>query len=639
MTILENSEPRKSSAEQSHGVKSSHAMLMLGAAGVVYGDIGTSPIYALRETLRAATQGAGVASKAEIIGSLSIIVWALTIIVTLKYALIVLRAGNRGEGGTLSLAILARSAAGNAHKIITALGVVGAALFFGDAFITPAISVLSAVEGFVLTDPDISGFVIPITAGILITLFSVQRFGTSKVSAVFGPVMLVWFGCLTVSGLRHILDDPSVFRALDPLEAIAFALDHSKVALAVAGAAFLAVTGAEALYVDLGHFGRTPIIHTWFVLVFPALVINYLGQGAFLLSNAGYVDQPLFEMMPDWGRIPIILLATVATVIASQAVISGAFSMARQAAQLHLLPRLTIIHTSETQSGQIYLPQINWLLLLGVLSLVLGFGSSDAIAAAYGISISGQMLVTTLLLALVMRGAWRWPLAVTALVTVVFAAIDAMFLTANMLKFLEGGWVSIFMSSTLLTVMIIWTSGSKRLFDKTRKHEIPLTTLVASLKKSPPPQVPGTAIFMTGDLESAPTSLMHSLKHYKVLHEQNLIMTIKTLPVPFVEDDERLTITPVDDGFTKLSVAYGYMEDPDIPGALKELRKQGIKFDIMSTSFFLSRRTLIPSASSGFLKGLMTRGFIRLTRFAADTTSFFRLPTGRVVEIGTQVVL
>lgn len=638
MTILENAETRKSSAEQSHGVKSSHAMLMLGAAGVVYGDIGTSPIYALRETLRAATNGAGVASKAEIIGSLSIIVWALTIIVTLKYALIVLRAGNQGEGGTLSLAILARKVAGRAQYIVTALGVIGAALFFGDAFITPAISVLSAVEGFVLTDPDIAGYVIPITAGILITLFAVQRFGTSKVSAVFGPVMLVWFGCLTISGLGHILDDPSVFRALDPLEAIAFALDHSTVALAVAGAAFLSVTGAEALYVDLGHFGRTPIIHTWFVLVFPALVINYLGQGAFLLSNAGYVDQPLFEMMPDWGRIPIILLATAATVIASQAVISGAFSMARQAAQLHLLPRLTIIHTSETQSGQIYLPQINWLLLLGVLSLVLGFGSSDAIAAAYGISISGQMLVTTLLLALVMRGVWRWPLALVVVVAIVFAAIDAMFLTANMMKFFEGGWVSIFMSSALLAIMVVWTKGSKRLFDKTRKHEIPLTTLVNSLKKNMPHQVPGTAIFMTGDPDSAPTSLMHSLKHYKVLHEQNLIMTIKTLPVPFVEDEERLTITPVDDSFTRLTVAYGYMEDPDIPGALKELRKKGIKFDIMSTSFFLSRRMLVP-ASSGILKGLMTRSFIRLTRFAADTTSFFRLPTGRVVEIGTQVVL
>ncbi|WP_374629019.1 potassium transporter Kup [Pannonibacter indicus] len=629
----------EASLPQHHLPKSGHGMLMLGAAGVVYGDIGTSPIYALRETLRAATNGGTVPpTSTEIIGSLSIIVWALTVIVTLKYALIVLRAGNKGEGGTLSLAILAQSAAGRMRLAVVSLGVIGAALFFGDAVITPAISVLSAVEGFELTVPAVEDYIIPITAGILIALFAVQRYGTGRVSAVFGPVMLIWFACLAAAGAGHVMDDPAILRALNPLEAVAFAQAHTGVALAVAGAAFLAVTGAEALYVDLGHFGRKPIIHTWFVLVFPALVINYLGQGAYLLKTGGSISQPLFEMMPSWGQTPLVVLATVATVIASQAVISGAFSMARQAAQLHLLPRLTVIHTSETQSGQIYLPQVNWLLLAGVLALVLGFGSSDAIAAAYGIAISGQMLVTTLLLALVMRGVWGWPLPTVLLVTLIFAAIDATFLTANMLKFLDGGWVSIFMAAVLLAVMTIWTRGSRKLFEKTRRMEIPLADLAASLEKSPPHRVPGTAIFMTGDQESAPTSLLHSLKHYKVLHQQNLIMTVKTQPVPHVEEDDRVEITPLNGDFKLLTVNFGYMEDPNIPRALKACRKQGIKFDIMSTSFFLSRRTLIPAAAPP-LTSLTKRVFIQLARNAADTTSFFRLPTGRVVEIGTQVVI
>ncbi len=621
---------------ESHS-QSGTAALALSAIGVVYGDIGTSPIYALRETVRAAAHGR-TPTEAEIIGALSIIMWAITIIVTIKYAIFVLRADNKGEGGTLSIMTLAKSVAGSWKPAVLMFGMIGAALFYGDAVITPAISVLSAVEGLKVAAPAVSEYVVPITVTIIVALFAVQKFGTAAVSSVFGPITLVWFLTLGISGAVHIFDDPSVFRALNPWEAVRFVADHSTVAFAVIGAAFLAVTGAEALYVDLGHFGKRPILYAWFSLVFPCLLVNYLGQGAFLLHSGVPVEQPLFQMMPAWGVLPMVILATMATVIASQAVITGAYSLTRQAIQLHLLPRLDVVHTSETQSGQIYLPQVNWLLLIGVLFLVIGFGSSEAIASAYGISVTGEMLMTTLLLFVVMRGLWKWSLALALAVAVPFLVIDAMFLSANVMKIADGGWVSVLIAGLLMLIMLTWTKGSQILFDKTRKAEVPLDVLVRSLEASPPHLVDGTAVFLTSDPQSAPTSLLHSLKHYRVLHKQNVILSIETAPQPRVPESERIQMEDMGPLFTKIALRYGYMEDPHVPRALGACRKQGLKFDIMTTSFFLSRRSLIASKNSG-MPVWQDRIFIALARNAVDATTYFHLPTGRIVEVGTQVVV
>jgi KUP system potassium uptake protein len=613
------------------------AALALSAIGVVYGDIGTSPIYALRETVRAAA-GEAVPTESEVIGALSIIMWAITLVVTLKYAIFVLRADNKGEGGTLSIMTLAKSVANGWKPTVIVFGMIGAALFYGDAVITPAISVLSAVEGLKVAAPAVATFVVPITVTILIALFAVQKYGTAAVSSVFGPITLLWFLTLGFIGAVHILDDPTVFRAINPYEAVRFVIDHSAVALAVVGASFLAVTGAEALYVDLGHFGKRPILYAWFFVVFPCLIINYLGQGAYLLHTGGPVGQPLFQMVPSWATIPLVVLATMATVIASQAVITGAYSLTRQAIQLHLLPRLDIVHTSATQSGQIYLPQVNWILLIGVLALVIGFGSSEHMAAAYGISVSGEMLMTTLLLFVVMRGLWKWSAGLALAVAVPFLVIDTLFLTANATKLVQGGWVSVALAVGLLLVMFTWTKGSAILFEKTRKAEVPLDTLVRSLEAKPPHIVDGTAVFLTSDPESAPTSLLHSLKHYKVLHKQNVILSVDTLPQPRVSEKDRVRMDDISEHFTRLSLRYGFMEDPHIPSALAACRKQGLKFDIMSTSFFLSRRSLIPSKHSG-MPVWQDRIFIALAKNAVDATTYFRLPTGRVVEIGTQVVV
>lgn len=615
----------------------SSGLLTLAALGVVYGDIGTSPIYALRETVRAAA-GARAPTETEIIGALSIIIWALTVVVSIKYAIFVLRADNRGEGGTLSIMALARGVLKSRSGIITALGMAGAALFYGDAVITPAISVLSAVEGLHIAAPGLSAYVVPISAAILIGLFVVQRFGTDRVASIFWPVMMVWFLTLGVAGAVHIADDPRVFRAVNPLTALRFIVDHAGVATAVIGAAFLAVTGAEALYVDLGHFGKKPILRAWFGIVFPCLLLNYFGQGAFLLNQDIPVDQPLFEMMPDFLLIPIVILATLATIIASQAVISGTFSLSRQATQLHLMPRFHVIHTSAHQSGQIYLPRINWILLVAVLLLVFGFGSSASLASAYGLSVTGEMFVTTMLLAIVMRRAWNWSPGAVAAVVVPFAIIDLTFLGANILKIPSGGWVSILVAALMILIMATWTQGTRILLRKTRKAEMPLSTLVASLERNRPHMVPGTAVFLTNDASSAPTSLLHSLKHYKVLHSQNIVLTIVTEEQPRVHAADRIELRKMNDWLSVLILRFGYMEDPNVLRALAASRKMGLQFDMMSTSFFLSRRSLIASARTG-LPLWQDRIFIALSASAADATSYFRLPTGRVVEIGTQVII
>ncbi|TGQ17085.1 MULTISPECIES: potassium transporter Kup [unclassified Mesorhizobium] len=617
--------------ERQHSTK----VLMLGALGVVYGDIGTSPIYAFREALHASSSSV---ARNDVLGVLSLIVWALTIIVTIKYVAFVLRADNKGEGGTLSLMALARSAYPPGSKLILVIGLCGAALFFGDSIITPAISVLSAVEGLEVVTPALDAFVVPITLIILAVLFAVQRFGTGKVAAVFGPVTATWFVAIGAAGVYHIVDDPSVFLAINPYYAIYYLATTPTGAFVTVGAVFLAVTGAEALYVDLGHFGRKPIVMAWFAIVFPCLLLNYFGQGAFVLSHGGKPTNPFFQMLPEWALMPMVGLATAATVIASQAVISGAFSLTRQAVQLNLLPRIEVQHTSEMQSGQIYMPRVNLLVALGVMLLVVGFGSSSALASAYGISVTGEMLMTTVLLFVVMRWLWKWQVATALALVVLFGVIDLGFFSANVVKVVEGGWVSITVASIMGLVMWTWIRGTRYLFDKTRRNEIPLDFLAANLLKKKPQLVSGTAVFLTSDPLSAPTALMHSLKHYKVLHEKNVILSVVTAPQPVVPDSERVKLEAVNELFMRVTLTFGYMEQPNIPRALAICRKQGWKFDIMTTSFFLSRRSLKASPNSG-MPVWQDRLFISLARSAADATEYFQIPTGRVVEIGTQVAI
>jgi len=610
---------------------------MLGALGVVYGDIGTSPIYAFREALHAASAG-GAVDRAEVLGVLSLIVWALTLIVTVKYVIFVLRADNGGEGGTLSLMALARRAYPRASGAILVTGICGAALFFGDAIITPAISVLSAVEGLKVVTPAFDPYVVPITLLILAALFAVQRFGTGSVASVFGPVTLLWFLSLGVAGVSHIVDDLSVFFAINPYYAIAYLVGQPEVAFVTIGAVFLAVTGAEALYVDLGHFGRRPIVMAWAWIVFPCLLLNYFGQGAFILAQGGTPENPFFEMLPEWGLLPMVGLATAATVIASQAVISGAFSLTRQAVQLGLLPRFVVQHTSEMQSGQIYMPRVNFMLAIGVMLLVVGFGASSNLASAYGISVTGEMLVTTILLFVVMVNMWKWKLPSALALIALFAVIDIGFFSANVVKVVEGGWVSILVAAGMCLVMWTWIRGTRYLFDKTRKNEIPIDFLAGNLAKKPPSLVPGTAVFLTSDPLSAPTALMHSLKHYKVLHEQNVILSVITAQQPTVPESERATLEQINELFMRVTLKFGYMEQPNVPKAMALCRKQGWKFDIMTTSFFLSRRSLKPAANSG-MPLWQDKLYIGLARSAADATEYFQIPTGRVVEIGTQVAI
>jgi len=612
-------------------------ILVLGAIGVVYGDIGTSPIYSFRQALTALQTHVDL--TAQILGLLSLIIWALTLTVGIKYVFFVTKADNKGEGGTLSLVSLARSGFSSSPRWLLILGVIGASLFFGDSIITPAISVLSAVEGVQTVAPRLSAYVIPITIGILIALFAVQRFGSGRVAFVFGPVMTVWFLTLGVTGLIHTIGNPVVLLAINPYYALRFLVVDWGVALVVIGAIFLAVTGAEALYADLGHFGRKPIVTAWFFLVFPCLLLNYFGQGAFVLGQGAVgTDIPFFQMHPDWARAPMVILATLATVIASQAVISGAFSLAQQAIALNLLPRMTVTHTSETRSGQIYMPQINTMLLIAVVLLVLGFGSSAALSSAYGISVSGDMLVTGILISIVMWRVWKWhPVAVIATMTP-FMILDLSFVVANSTKFMEGGWVPVTVAFSIAVVMFVWMVGRRRLTEKTRRDEVPLEFLVQNLTKKRPTIVPGTAVFLTSDASGAPTALLHSLKHYKVLHEKNVILTVQTSNQPRVADDDKIRIESMSELFSRVVVTFGYVETPNIPKALSLARKLGWKFDIMSTSFFLSRRSLKPSAKGG-MPFWADRLFIALARNATDATEYFHIPTGRVVEIGTQVTV
>jgi KUP system potassium uptake protein len=609
--------------------------LTIGSVGVVYGDIGTSPLYAFREALAAADDD-GVMTRVEVYGVLSLILWALILIVTVKYVLILLRADNRGEGGTLALMALARTAFSRGAGITIALGIVGAALFYGDAIITPAISVLSAVEGLKLVEPRFEPFVLPITLAIIAALFLVQNRGTGRVATFFGPITAVWFVAMGVAGAVHIVDDPAVLNALNPWYAGVFMAEHGHAGLIALGAVFLAVTGAEALYADLGHFGRRPIRLAWFVLVLPALALNYLGQGALVLSHPETIENPFFLLVPGWALVPMVILATAATVIASQAVITGAFSLSRQAVQLGLLPRLEIRHTSAEQVGQIYVPQVNLLLFIGVVLLVGMFGSSAALASAYGIAVTGTMVVTVLMAFIVVWKVWKWPLAAAVAVVVPFLVIDVAFLVANLLKVHHGGWVPLLVAALIVLVMVTWRRGSHFLIEKTRRAEVPLADLIGSLEKRNVHRVPGTAVFLTSDPAFAPSSLMHNLKHNKVLHEHNVILTILSSDAPRVPESERVSIRTLSEHFSLVTMQFGFVEEPNVPQALQICRRLGWKFEILKTSFFLSRRSIRPAAKSG-MPLWQDRLFIVLARNASDATDYFQIPTDRVVEIGMQV--
>jgi KUP system potassium uptake protein len=615
----------------------SFVALAVGSVGVVYGDIGTSPLYAFREAVLAASGHQGVTSDI-VLGVLSLIVWALIVTVTLKYVLLLLRADNNGEGGTLSLMALALRASGKRSSFILLCGVIGAAMFLGDSVITPAISVLSAVEGLKLVNPALSDYVAPLTVIILVCLFAAQSRGTAKVAALFGPVMIVWFVAIAIAGGMHIADDPKVLWALNPLYAIQFVLSHGHIGLITMGAVFLVVTGGEALYADLGHFGRKPIQIAWLCLVLPALLINYFGQGAKVLADPSAIESPFYRLLPEMFLVPMILMAAAATVIASQAVITGAYSLVHQAIQLGLLPRLAILHTSASHVGQIYIPRVTIALLIGVLLLVGLFKTSGALASAYGIAVATTMVMDSLLAFFVIWHMWKWKLWQALLLMIPFIIVDVTFFSANALKLFEGAWAPLLFGITMVMIIMTWRRGSGILVSKTRRTEVPIDTLFRSLEKKLPHIVPGTAVFLTSDPEFAPTAMLHNLKHNKVLHDHNVILTIVTADTPRVPDEDRVQYTPLSEHFARVRLKFGYMDEPNVPKALAIARKHGWQFDIMSTSFFLSRRTLRPSTQSG-MPNWQDHLFIALARSASDATDFFQIPTGRVVEVGTQVTV
>ncbi len=608
--------------------------LALGSVGVVYGDIGTSPLYAFREAVNAS----GPVTRETVLGVLSLILWALIVVVTLKYVLLLLRADNNGEGGTLSLTALATRALGRRTTLVFLLGLIGAAMFLGDSMITPAISVLSAVEGLELQAPAFKHYVAPLTIVILTVLFAVQRRGTARVATFFGPVMVLWFIAIAFAGVLHISDDPGVLLAINPYYAVSFVATHGTIGMVTLGAVFLVVTGGEALYADLGHFGRKPIQTAWLVLVLPALILNYFGQGALVLANPAAIENPFYRLVPDSLLLPMVVLATAATVIASQAVITGAYSLIGQAIQLGMLPRLAILHTSASQHGQIYIPRVNAVLFIGVLLLVGLFRTSSNLASAYGIAVATTMVVDGLLAFIVVWKLWKLKLWQAALLVIPLIVVDVTFFSANMLKLFEGGWVPLLFGATMVLLMLTWRRGTNILAQKNRRTEVPLDTLIRSLEKNPPHHVPGTAVFLTSEPEFAPTALLHNLKHNKVLHEHNVILTIVTTDTPRATHDERVTMTAISTHFSRVALKFGYMEQPNVPKALAVARKHGWTFDIMSTSFFLSRRALKPSAHSG-MPLWQDRLFIGLAKSASDATDFFQIPTGRVVEVGTQVTV
>jgi KUP system potassium uptake protein len=628
-------------SEESHHSPHSESFwaLALGSMGVVFGDIGTSPLYAMREALRHTR--ASVGPQVAVLGVVSLVTWALILIVTVKYVAFLMRADNKGEGGTLALMALAQRFVPRRSGWVLLLGMAGAALFYGDGIITPAMSVLSAVEG-VRDAPgaphEVARLVVPMAAGILIALFLVQARGTASVARFFGPICALWFLVIAGLGIYHIAEDLSIFRALSPHYGIIFLVDNGFLGFVILGSVFLAVTGAEALYADMGHFGKGPIRAAWVFFVLPALLLNYLGQGALVLHHPGAHVDPFYRMIPQAIYWPVLLLATAAAVIASQAVITGAFSMTQQAVQLGLFPRISILRTSETQAGQIYVPQVNNALMVGVLVLLFMFQTSSNLGAAYGIAVTGAMFVDTLLFFVIIRFMWKRPLWVALLACGGFGSIDVVFISSNLLKIPQGAWLPLALGTAMVVIMWTWTRGAQILTEKTRRDSVPLVELSEILKARAPHRAPGTAVFLTSDASMAPVALMHNLKHNKVLHEKNIILTIETAETPRVADDNRVRIEPVNDDFKKVIISYGFMESPNLPKALGLCRKLGLKFDIMATSFFLGRRSVVPSAQSG-MPLWQDKLFIFLMKNAANPTDFYKIPPGRVVEMGAQVTV
>ncbi len=616
------------------------ATLTLAALGIVYGDIGTSPLYAIKEVFGSAHHPVPITPE-SVLGILSLFFWSLIVVVTLKYVSFIMRANNKGEGGIIALMTLAlqKGVAGTwQQKLLVTLGLFGAALFYGDGVITPAISVLSAVEGLEIITPAFKPYILPITLIILVGLFIFQRRGTASVGALFGPVMVFWFAVLAFLGAAAIIENPSVLAAINPLHAFNFLLGNSVLGFFALGAVVLCITGAEALYADMGHFGAKPIQYAWLGYVLPALLINYFGQGALLLADPSAVENPFYLLAPEWGRYPLVILATLATIIASQAVISGAFSITQQAMQLGYTPRLAIQHTSDREMGQIYLPAINWLLLISIILLVVEFGSSSKLAAAYGIAVTGTMLITNILAIAVAIRLWDWSPTRAVLGALPFICIDLGFFLANSVKIPDGGWFPLVFGLAVFILLTTWKRGRELLGERLAADAMQLRPFITNIAEGGVERVPGTAVFMTPDPESVPHALLHSLKHYKALHDQVIILSVKVFDVPYVPDIDRVEVHRLSGNFAQVVVQYGFKDEPDIPAALAMCADAGLALDMMDTSFFLGRETLIPKlgSSMAYWRALI---FVAMFRNAGSATAFFKIPSNRVVELGSQVVL
>ncbi len=636
--IAENNHAAAEDRHDSHLWK-----LTIGAIGVVYGDIGTSPIYAFRESLHALGDGVGGYALPDVLGIISLILWSLTIICTVKYVCILLKVDNHGEGGTLALMALVRSILYRNTTIFLFIGMAGAALFYGDGILTPALSVLSAVEGLEVATPAFKPYIVHITLAIIVALFYFQSKGTDKVSSLFGPITLVWFAVLAVTGVQHITAFPQIMQALSPYYAVKFLFAHGSLSFIVLGSIFLAVTGAEALYADLGHFGRRPIQAAWLWYVFPCLAVNYLGQGALVMHDPSTIDNPFFKMVGDFWMYPLVGLCTLATIIASQAVITGAYSLTRQAINLGLVPRMEIRHTSAAHSGQIYLPQVNWLLMVGVIILVLLFKSSSAMAAAYGISVTGTMVLTAIMTFFIVWEIWGWPMWAAALLVGPFLLVDSIFLASNMLKIFEGGWMPLALATTIMLVMWTWIKGSFIINSRARKREIKLEHFIPEMQSRFPRlrKTHGTAFFFAADPDRTPAALLQNIRHNNVIHEKNIILTVRVEPVPYVAAENRAIVNRLSDNFSTVLLRFGFQETPDVREELMRLRADpstGIRFEWDETSLFLSRRALKGNPKYG-LPAWQDFIYIWMSKHAAEPTDFYKLPVGRVIEIGRHVMI
>lgn len=620
-----------------HSNRSKLAALSLSAIGIVYGDIGTSPLYAMKEVF-SATHGVPL-HPANVLGAVSLIVWGLTIIVSLKYVALILRADNRGEGGIMALMALAMSAVTREsrwHYVVMLIGLTGAALFYGDGVITPAISVLSAIEGLEVATPAFKPYVVPITITVLVVLYAVQRHGTARIGKWFGPVVLLWFTALAVMGIVNIVRTPEILAALNPVHALHFLTHNGGIAFVALGAIFLAFTGAEALYADMGHFGKKPIRLAWFLVVFPALALNYLGQGGLLLSNPAAVTNPFYHQLGAWSIYPLVVMATLATVIASQATISATFSVTHQAISLGFLPRLRVLHTSAQEIGQIYIPLMNWLQLAFVVLAVIGFGSSSNLAAAYGIAVTMTMLTTTILTFFVIRYRWRYNLLLCWAATGFFLFIDIAFFAANTLKIAHGGWFPLLLGSLIITLLLTWHRGRELVFGNLKRHFLPLNEFLQSLFVSPPTRVAGTAVFFRVEGDGVPHAMLHNLLHNKVLHERIVFLTVVNRDIPAVPDEERVKVESLGHACYQVSVQYGFKDERDIPLALAHCNRLGLEIEMMETSFFIARQTVIPTIGHGMAVWRESL-FAAMSRNSRDAADYYRVPPNRVIELGAQI--